>query len=54
MRLNLNLQMKKVLIDKIKNKKAKIAIMRAIGLKPIGECDKILKEKFPNRWWRTD
>lgn len=30
------------------------ADMRKIGLKPIGEGDKILKEKFPNRWWKTD
>jgi GDPmannose 4,6-dehydratase len=30
------------------------ADMRMIGLKPIGEGDKILKQKFPNRWWRVD
>ncbi|GAI17515.1 unnamed protein product [marine sediment metagenome] len=30
------------------------ADMRAIGLKSIGEGDKILTEKFPNRWWKTD
>ena len=30
------------------------AEMRAIGLNPIGEGDKILKEKFPKRWWKTD
>jgi len=30
------------------------ADMRAIGLKPVGEGDKILKEKFPNRWWKID
>ena len=30
------------------------ADMRAIGLEPIGEGDKILKEKFPNRWWKVD
>ena len=30
------------------------ADMRAIGLKPIGEGDKALKEKFPNRWWKAD
>jgi GDPmannose 4,6-dehydratase len=30
------------------------ADMRAIGLKPIGKGDKILKEKFPDRWWHTD
>ena len=27
---------------------------RAIGLESIGEGDKILKEKFPNRWWKGD
>ncbi len=30
------------------------ADMRAIGLKPIGEGDKVIKEKFPNRWWGVD
>ena len=30
------------------------ADMRAVGLEAIGEGDKILKEKFPNRWWGTD
>lgn len=30
------------------------ADMRKLGLQPIGEGDKILKEKFPNRWWRID
>jgi GDPmannose 4,6-dehydratase len=30
------------------------ADMRKLGLKPIGEGDKILKEEFPNRWWRVD
>ena len=30
------------------------ADMREIGLKPVGEGDRILKEKFPNRWWRKD
>ena len=30
------------------------ADMRTIGLKPIGEGDKVLKEKFPKRWWRVD
>lgn len=30
------------------------ADMRAVGLKPVGEGDKILKEKFPNRWWKVD
>ena len=30
------------------------ADMRAIGLEPIGGGDKILKEKFSNRWWEAD
>jgi len=30
------------------------ADMRAAGLDPIGQGDEILKNKFPNRWWRTD
>ena len=30
------------------------ADMRAVGLKPIGQGDKILKEKFPNKWWKAD
>jgi len=30
------------------------ADMRAIGLTPPGEGDRILKEKFPNRWWKID
>ncbi len=30
------------------------ADMRKIGLEPIGKGDKILKEKFPNRWWKVD
>ncbi len=30
------------------------ADMRALGLEPIGEGDKILKAKFPNRWWKVD
>lgn len=30
------------------------ADMRDIGLKPIGGGDAILKEKFPERWWRAD
>ncbi len=30
------------------------ADMRKAGLKPIGEGDKILKEKFPHRWWKVD
>jgi len=28
------------------------ADMRALGLNPPGEGDKILAEKFPNRWWK--
>ncbi len=30
------------------------ADMRALGLKAIGEGDKILKDKFPQRWWEID
>lgn len=30
------------------------ADMRGAGLAPIGEGDKILAEKFPNRWWKKD
>jgi GDPmannose 4,6-dehydratase len=30
------------------------ADMRAIGLEPIGEGDKILSKKFPNKWWMVD
>jgi GDPmannose 4,6-dehydratase len=30
------------------------ADMRDCGLKPVGEGDKILKEKFPHRWWKAD
>ena len=30
------------------------ADLRKIGLEAPGEGDKILKEKFPNRWWKTD
>jgi len=30
------------------------ADMRAAGLKPIGEGDKILLKKFPDRWWKAD
>jgi len=39
------------------NDLAKIMVdsdMRKIGLKPIGEGDKILKEKFPAKWWKVD
>jgi len=30
------------------------ADMRLLGLKPIGEGDKILKKRYPNRWWKED
>jgi GDPmannose 4,6-dehydratase len=30
------------------------ADMRAGGIRPIGDGDKILKEKFPQRWWKID
>ncbi|MDD2702893.1 MAG: GDP-mannose 4,6-dehydratase [Candidatus Omnitrophica bacterium] len=30
------------------------ADMRAAGLTPVGEGDRILREKFPHRWWKTD
>jgi len=30
------------------------ADMRKLGLKPIGGGDKIIKEKFPDRWWGVD
>jgi GDPmannose 4,6-dehydratase len=30
------------------------ADMRAIGLKPIGEGDRVLNNKFPKRWWKAD
>jgi ribosome recycling factor len=30
------------------------AEMRINGITPVGEGDKILKEKFPNRWWIKD
>ena len=30
------------------------ADMRAIGIKPIGEGDKILKKRFPKKWWKAD
>jgi len=30
------------------------ADMRKLGLEPPGGGDKILKEKFPDRWWRVD
>lgn len=30
------------------------ADLRACGLEPIGEGDKILRNKFPHRWWKID
>ncbi|MFH1901619.1 MAG: GDP-mannose 4,6-dehydratase [Candidatus Omnitrophota bacterium] len=30
------------------------ADMRSCGLESIGEGDKILQQKFPNRWWKAD
>lgn len=30
------------------------ADMRAVGLKPVGEGDGVLREKFPVRWWGPD
>lgn len=30
------------------------ADMRAIGLDPPGEGDKIIEKNFPNRWWKVD
>jgi len=30
------------------------ADMRAVGLEPIGEGDKILRKKFPQKWWKID
>jgi GDPmannose 4,6-dehydratase len=30
------------------------ADMRRMGLEPVGEGDRILKDKFPNRWWEVD
>jgi GDPmannose 4,6-dehydratase len=30
------------------------ADMRAAGLRSIGEGDRIIKDRFPNRWWRAD
>ncbi|MFA5276480.1 MAG: GDP-mannose 4,6-dehydratase, partial [Candidatus Omnitrophota bacterium] len=30
------------------------ADMRACGLEAIGEGDKIIKKKFPKRWWKAD
>lgn len=30
------------------------ADMRSMGLKPVGEGDRIIEEKFPDRWWKRD
>jgi GDPmannose 4,6-dehydratase len=30
------------------------ADMRRMGLEPVGEGDRVLREKFPNRWWEVD
>lgn len=30
------------------------ADLKKVGLQPIGEGERILKEKFPKRWWRMD
>ena len=30
------------------------ADLRSCGLEPIGEGDKILRNKFPHRWWKVD
>jgi GDPmannose 4,6-dehydratase len=30
------------------------ADMKAAGLEPIGEAEKILSSKFPDRWWNAD
>lgn len=30
------------------------ADMRKAGLKPIGQGDEVLKQKYPDRWWRVD
>ena len=30
------------------------ADIRAVGLEPIGGCDKILIENFTDRWWQVD
>jgi len=30
------------------------ADMRKVGLKPVGEGDKIIKKVFPEKWWGTD
>jgi GDPmannose 4,6-dehydratase len=30
------------------------ADLRAFGLEPIGEGDRIIGSKFPHRWWNAD
>lgn len=30
------------------------ADLRAFGLEPIGEGDRLIRSKFPNRWWNAD
>jgi GDPmannose 4,6-dehydratase len=30
------------------------ADMRAAGLQPVGEGDRVLEKKFPDRWWKKD
>jgi len=30
------------------------ADVRSVGLEPLGDGDKILEKKFPNRWWKRD
>ena len=30
------------------------ADLKALGLEPIGEGDRIIKEKFPGKWWKGD
>jgi len=30
------------------------AEMRMAGMQPLGEGDRIIREKFPNKWWNLD
>ena len=30
------------------------ADMRKMGLEPVGEGNRILREKFPEKWWAVD
>jgi GDPmannose 4,6-dehydratase len=30
------------------------ADMRRVGIKPFGEGDRVLNERYPNRWWKVD